>query len=68
MYVISQVYTTGSYHPLHFTIPFINTNSYKFSYFPRTIIEDTYLPHHLIELESVDLFVVSVIACKLVAM
>ena len=28
------VQSTRSYHHLHFSIPFINTNSYKFSYFP----------------------------------
>ena len=38
----------------------MNTNSYKFklSYFPRTIDEWNHLPHHLLELESVDLFVI----------
>ena len=52
--------STRSYHPLHFTIPFINTNSYKFSYFSRTIEDWNHLPHHLIGLETVDLFVINV--------
>ena len=57
------VQSTRSYHHLHFSIPFININPYKFSYFPRTIDEWNHLPHHLLELESVNVFVVNVIAC-----
>ena len=52
-------------HLLHFSTPFINTNSYKFSYFPRTIEDWNHLSHaFLIELDSVDLFVVNVIVCS----
>ena len=29
------VQSTRSYHHLHFSIPFINANPYKFSYFPK---------------------------------
>jgi len=42
------VESTISYHRLHFSIPFINTNSYRFSYFP-IIDEWNHLPHHLLE-------------------
>ena len=52
-----------TYSDEYFSIPFTNTNSYRFSYFPRTIDKWNHLPHHLLELDSVDLFVVNVIAC-----
>jgi len=55
--------STRSYHRLHLSIPFINTNSYRFSYFPvKNNDEWNHLPHHLLELDCVDLFVVNVIA------
>jgi len=54
------IHSTRSYHPLHYSVPLINTNPYKFSFFPRTIEDWNLLPHHLIELQSIDLFVVNV--------
>ena len=54
------VQSTRSYHPLHYSLPLINSNPYKVSFFYRTIVDWNVLPHHLIELQSIDLFVVGV--------
>ena len=54
------VQSTRSYHPLYYSLPLSNSNPYKFSFFPRTIVDWNVLPHHLIELQSIDLFVVGV--------
>ena len=55
-----SIQPTRSY-PLHYSPPLINTYPYKFSFFPRTIVDWNILPHHLIELQSIDLFVVDVL-------
>ena len=48
------VQSTRSYHRLHYSLPLINSNPYKFSFFPRTILDWNVLPHHFIELQSID--------------
>ena len=49
------VQSTRSYRPLHYSLALINFNPYKFSFFPRAIVDWNVLPHH-----SIDLFVVGV--------
>ena len=47
---------TRYYHDLHYIIPSMRTNAYKYSYFPRTIKEWNSLPITIIESDSLHLF------------
>ena len=55
-YYITTNYPTRHHHPLHFITPQVNTNSYKYSFFPRTIREWNGLPIKLIETANLDIF------------
>jgi len=46
----TSIQSTRSYHLLHYSPPLINTNPYKFSFFPRTFADWNLLPHQLIYL------------------
>ena len=55
-YFMSTSYATRHHHPLHFMTPSLRTNSYKFSFFPRTICDWNNLPIDTIESSSLQLF------------
>jgi hypothetical protein len=51
----TETRTRGS-HPLKFQIPRANKDSFKFSYFPRTIKEWNQLPEHIVLSNSLEVF------------
>ena len=48
---------TRNYHTLHYIIPYTNSDSYKFSFFPSTIRARNNLPMSLIETDSLQYFI-----------
>ena len=55
-YFVITTYATRHQHPLHFITPSVRTNSYKYSYFPRTVRNWNNLPIQTIESSSLQLF------------
>ena len=55
-YFLNTTYATRHHHQLHFVSPSVRTNSYKFSFFPRTICDWNNLPTEVIESPSLQLF------------
>ena len=55
-YFSNTTYPTRHRHPLHFEIPFIRTNHYKFSYYPRSIRDWNNLPIDTIESQFLEVF------------
>ena len=55
-YYLSTQYHTRQYHQDHFIVPQSNTNSHKYSFYPRTIRNWNNLPITLIEATSVNEF------------
>ena len=55
-YFIKSNRFTCCHHPLHFINPQASTNSYKYSFFPRTIREWNNLSNDTIELPNLELF------------
>ena len=49
---------TRHHHPLHFITPQTNTDNYKYSFFPKTICEWNNLPTSVIELPTLELFLI----------
>ena len=47
---------TRSSHPLQYTIPPSHTDTYKYSYYPRTLRVWNLLPSHVVSSENVDTF------------
>ena len=57
-YFIPITRLTRHHHSLHYNIisPSVRTNSYKYSFYPKTIIEWNSLPSHIIESNSLSCF------------